>query len=325
MKMNKNLLAIASISIMGLVCSTTAMANLKPFAKSVGDDYYCGFKNDAGKVVIPANKYDGCGEFSDGLAYVGHIVKPFVESDGGGYKHVQGFIDKTGKVVIPVKYEAEDGMEGGDYRNFSEGMVSVFKNGKYGYMNKQQKLVIPHKYEMALDFSDGVAVVMNDGLFGVIDKTGKVIIPLNEEYIGSFSSGLGASSVTDDSGERLYGYMNKAGKVVIIPNWTEVYPFSEGLAAVRFTTLTSSKWGVIDTKGNYVVKPKYDEVLPQIGNDSQSFQAGTYKNGKITFYSYVNPKNPDRSKITRSIVDKTGKVLSTKTYNNWDAAAKDFK
>ncbi len=323
--MKYNLLAIASMSLLGLVYSASAMADLKRFEKVVGEDYYCGYKNDAGKVVVPANKYQGCGDFSEGLAYVGHIVKPLVEGHNKGYKHVQGFIDQTGKLVIPVKYEVEDGMEGGNYQSFSDGLVSVFKNGKYGYMDKQQKLVVPYKYQEAFGFSDGVAVVINDGQQGVIDKTGKVIIPLEHESIGSFSSGLGAISVADASGSVLYGYMNKTGKIVIIPNWSMVNPFSEGLAVVRFDTLTSSKWGVIDTKGNYVIKPKYDEIIPQIENDSQSFDTGYYKNGKTTFYSFVNPKKPESSKITRSIVDKTGKVLASKIYNNWDAAAKDVK
>lgn len=324
--MKKNLIAIASMSLVGIACSTTAVADLKPFGKSVGDDYYCGYKNAAGKVVVPANKYEGCGEFSDGLAYVGHIAKPLVESQTGGYKHVQGFIDQTGKVVIPVKYEVEDGMEGGDYQSFNNGLVSVFKDGKHGFMNKDQKLVIPYEYDYVLGFHDDVSVVMNDGLYGVIDKTGKVIIPIEHENIGSFSNGLATTYVTDDSGSVLYGYMDKKGKIKIIPNWSQANQFSEGLAVVRFDTLKTSKWGVIDTKGKYVIQPKYDEIIPRIDNDSQSFEAaGYYKGGKATFYTLVTPSKPQSSKIKRSIVDKTGKVLSTKTFNNWEDAAKEAK
>ena len=318
--MKKNLIAIASMSVFAMACSTASIAGLTPFYKSVGDNYYCGFKNDAGKVVVPANKYQGCGEFSDGLAYVGHIAKPLVEYETGGYKHVQGFIDQTGKVVIPVKYE----VEGGNYKSFSDGMVSVFKNGKHGFMNKDQKLVVPHKYDYVMAFNDGVAAVQNDGLFGVIDKTGKVIVPIKYEHIGSFGNGLATTSVTDDSDTVLYGYMNKTGKVAIIPNWGQANQFSEGLAVVRFDTLKSSKWGVIDTKGKYVIQPKYDEIVPRIDNDSQSFEsAGYFKNGKATFYTLVTPSKPQSSKITRSIVDKTGKVLSTKTFNSWEAVAKE--
>lgn len=321
--MKKNLIAMACVGAIGLAGSVTAIAALTPFAKSLGDDYYCGYKNDAGKVIIPANKYDGCGEFSDGLAYVGHIAKPLVEYETGGYKHVQGFIDTTGKVVIPVKYEAQDGMDSADYRSFSEGLVTVFKNGKYGYMDKQQKLVIPHQYEQAMSFSDGVAVVANDGLYGVINKAGKVAVPLKYNYVGSFSNGLAVVSVEQADGDILYGYINKQGKVTIKPQWYEAMGFSEGLAAVSVDSENGALWGVIDAAGNYVIKPKYHAIIPEIGNDSQSFEkSGYFKDGKIDFYQYVNPNDPENSKITRHTVNKAGKVLASKTYNDWDSVAK---
>ena len=324
--MKTKIAAIAGMSFLGLAYSASAMAELKPFYESSGDSYHCGYKNEAGKVVVPADKYQGCGEFSDGLAYVGHIAKPLVEYDSGGYKHVQGFIDKSGKLVIPVKYEVQQGMDGGDYTSFSNGFVTVFKNGKYGYMNKKQQVVVPHKYEYAFPFSDGVAVVMSDeGLFGVIDQTGKTLIPLKHNFIGSFNDGLAPVSTTNSNGESLYGYINKKGKFVIAPKFNDANAFSEGLAVVRVDSANSEKWGVIDKTGNFVVKPKYDEIIPRIETDAQEFDTGYYKNGKTVFYSLVSPNKPYDSKIIRSIVDKTGKVLSRKTYNNWDSAASELE
>ena len=51
---------------------------------------------------------------------------------------VRGFIDKTGKEVIPIKYDAAD--------NFSEGLARVQLNGKWGYIDKNGKEVLPIKY-----------------------------------------------------------------------------------------------------------------------------------------------------------------------------------
>lgn len=323
--MKKNLLAITAISLMGLAYSSAAMADLKQYSVDNSSGYHCGFKDKAGKVVVPANKYEACGEFVDGLAYVGHIVKPNVMYEGGGYKHVQGFIDKTGKLVIPVKYDVADGMEGGDYKNFSEGLVLTYKNGLYGYMDKQQKLVIPHKYEHALDFSDGAAVVLDNGLFGAIDKTGKVIVPIKHIYVGSFSSGLAPIAVENSKGENRYGFINKKGEVVIKPVWMEVYGFSESLAAVRLGNDNASKWGVINTKGDYVVKPKHDEVLIQAESDEFAFDSGYYRSGKLFVYDYVNHnKAPYESKIIRHTLDKTGKSIASKTYANWDAVIAEY-
>lgn len=322
--MKKNLLAIATMSLVGLAYSSAAMADLKQYNVENRSGNNCGYKDKAGKVVVPANKYDGCGDFKDGLAYVGHMVKPQDESEGGGYKHVQGFIDKTGKVVIPVKYEVTHGMEGGDYRNFSDGVVAVYKNGKYGYMNKQQKLVVAHKYDYVLDFTDGVGVVSNNGLYGVVDATGKVVVPVKHSFISTYSSGLAPYGVEKSDGNSQYGFIDKKGAVAIKPIWSDVYSFSEGLAAVKVGDGNSSKWGVIDTKGKYVVKPQYDEVIIQTENDEFLIEAGYYENGKLFVYDYVNPKKRFESKIIRRTLDKTGKEIATKTYNNWGAVVTEY-
>jgi hypothetical protein len=78
-----------------------------------------------------------------------------------------GFIDKTGKEVIPLKYD--------DARSFSEGLASVNLNGKWGYIDKTGKEVIPFKYDDAWPFSKGRAEVKLDGEWFYIDKTGKCV------------------------------------------------------------------------------------------------------------------------------------------------------
>jgi hypothetical protein len=42
-----------------------------------------------------------------------------------------GFIDKTGKLVIPCEYTCAEG--------FCEGIVSVMKGGKIGFIDKEGK------------------------------------------------------------------------------------------------------------------------------------------------------------------------------------------
>ena len=90
--MKKNLLVITAMSVMGLAYSGAAMADLKQYSVDNSSGYHCGFKDKAGKVVVPANKYEACGEFVDGLAYVGHIVKPNVMYEGGGYMNRPDYV-----------------------------------------------------------------------------------------------------------------------------------------------------------------------------------------------------------------------------------------
>ena len=44
-------------------------------------------------------------------------------------------------------------------RNFSEGLALVNLNGKWGYVDKIGREVIPFKYDKAYDFSNGLARV----------------------------------------------------------------------------------------------------------------------------------------------------------------------
>ena len=78
-------------------------------------------------------------------------------NDDGGFIHdglirVQddnfkfGFIDKTGKVVIPCKWE--------EAKDFSEGLAPVqYDNGKWGFIDKYGLLTIPCKWVSVADLS----------------------------------------------------------------------------------------------------------------------------------------------------------------------------
>ena len=50
-----------------------------------------------------------------------------------------GFIDKTGKLVIPAQFD--------DAEPFSKGLAVVKIKGKYGFIDKAGKLVIPAKFD----------------------------------------------------------------------------------------------------------------------------------------------------------------------------------
>jgi transketolase C-terminal domain/subunit len=51
----------------------------------------------------------------------------------------------------------------------------VEKGGKYGYINRSGKIVIPIDYDYAYDFSSGWAEVVKEGRSIYIDRTGKCV------------------------------------------------------------------------------------------------------------------------------------------------------
>ncbi len=80
----------------------------------------------------------------------------------------KGFADKaTGQIVIPPIYEI-------DIRgwSFNEGLIPVKKDGKYGYINEHNQIVIPFNYDDASAFSEGFAVVQRYGKYGYVDRFG---------------------------------------------------------------------------------------------------------------------------------------------------------
>ena len=155
--------------------------------------------------------------------------------DSGKY----GFIDKTGKVVIPCQWE--------DVDNFSEGLAYVKDyNGKWGFIDRTGKVVIPCQWKAAGSFSEGLAIVKGDnGKYGFIDNTGKVVIPCQWKFAGSFSEGL---ALVED-GNRKYGFIDKTGKMVIPCQWKSAGCFSEGLARVEDD---KEKMFIIDKTGKVV-------------------------------------------------------------------------
>ena len=114
-------------------------------------------KEPSAQPVQQTKKYAWKGEYYEGLAMV-RLDKKY------------GFIDKTGKEVIPIKYDNAWG--------FSEGLANVRLNNKWGFIDKTGKEVIPIKYNYADRFSEGLALVILDKKYGFIDKTGKEVTPI---------------------------------------------------------------------------------------------------------------------------------------------------
>ena len=175
-------------------------------------------------------------EFHEGLS------KLYVSE---GSSTTAGFIDKTGKVVIPAKYS-----NAGD---FSEGFAFVAKNGKLGFIDKTGKEVIPCEYDEVGSFDEnGLAWVgkytggsVTVGIkevktvkWGLIDRTGKEVVACKYKDMESFSEGLAAVAVPSGSRNRYgyegrkWGFVDTKGKEVIPCIYSGATDFSDGLSVV---------------------------------------------------------------------------------------------
>jgi len=93
-----------------------------------------------------------------------------------------GFIDKTGKIIINPQFDYAD--------FFEEGLARVRIGGKYGFIDKTGKIVSNPQFDDAGVFREGLARVRIGGKWGYIDKTGKIVIEPQFYYAGFFHEGL---------------------------------------------------------------------------------------------------------------------------------------
>ena len=141
------------------------------------------------------------------------------------FNDLYGFIDYTGKLVVPCKWK-----KASIYR---EELVAVCdENDKYGFIDREGKTVIPFQYSNALWFAEGLAAVMNEkGEWGFIDKTGFLVIQY--QFNGkamSFSDGLANVAVKDPKNGKLkWGYIDKTGNVIVPLEWDDAFSYYKNL------------------------------------------------------------------------------------------------
>lgn len=202
----------------------------------IGEKY--GFIDKTGKLVIAA-MYDAPSYFKDGIAIVElnkmsfaidknnhHIIEkglqglsPFFEGLARFEENDKiGFIDLKGNVKI--KATLEFGSEQSTrLMYFSEGLCrfedgsSAPKDkygnfhGKFGYINKDGKVIIPAQYDYAGPFKNGIAIVSQSGNYGYINRSGKFLIPPIFANAGYFIDGVARVSGGTTFGDYKYRFI----------------------------------------------------------------------------------------------------------------------
>ncbi len=142
---------------------------------------------DRNKTVIIPAIYEEVTDFSNGYARV-------VKSGKVGFVNLKAeeiipcIYDKdeqiiTGAVVIYTMNQKENvisiDVTTDDRRlGFNEDLVCVIQNGRYGFINKENEIIIPFQYDGADNFYDSIAIIKQNDKYGAIDKTGKIVIPV---------------------------------------------------------------------------------------------------------------------------------------------------
>ena len=237
------------------------------FCVVYGDDMKCGIINRAGREVVPS-KYDEATLPSEGMMRV---------REGS----LWGFYDTTGHEVIKPQYRTVS--------DFCEGLAVVNDDSDslkvlYGFIDRENRHVIPARFEYAWTLSDGYAVVKNYYRFGMIDRSGKEVIPC--KYIGMLGMTDGRCFAFDAETE-LAAMFDKGMKQLTPFKYNEITYYSEGFFIARigghYTFLDrkgreryglyeelsgfmdgysmvkrGGKYGIINRKGKTVLPIEYD-------------------------------------------------------------------
>ena len=171
--------------------------------------------------------------------------------------------------------------------NFNSGVCPVSINGKRGLLDLDLQLVIPCIHEAIYPFSDSLFIIVNNDNFRQLcNRDGRVINDSLFQEIHRTENGI-ALCVKDDK----IGYLDKNGKQ-IIENRFEPYVdydllgnFIDGRAIVY-----NDKFGIIDSTGEFLLKPKYKFIKNLIDyfgvqkDEGWAIMNGAYR--LITKYEY---------------------------------------
>ena len=328
--MNKKILSFCGVGLLGLTFCTTVVADLRVFYVAE----HCGYKDAQGEVIIPLKKYEYCGDFSDGLAYVGRQLNPpYNPHNSEQPNRIQGFIDSKGRLVIPVKHTLYSAL-GIGLQSFSEGLVVVSRDDRYGYMNKQQKLVIPYRYVSAGDFKEGLAVVLGENWKrGVIDKKGNMVIPFKFDQIRDYSEGLAVVSEDVKYGDlengehgvledEKSGVIDKKGNMIVPFKFDYISDYSEGLAVYSEKNHWNNdySYGYLDKKGEVSIKGAWSGAS-RFSEGLAAVNVGDHTNGKWGLIDKTGSFVVEPEYDELSIVDEAEKYY----YNFDDGYFKDGK
>ncbi|MGE5674898.1 MAG: WG repeat-containing protein [Mycobacterium leprae] len=144
-----------------------------------------------------------------------------------------GYIDATGKFVIPPQFQHADPFG-------TDGLAAVQQDGHAGLIDRQGKVVLPATYSFIGQLSSGVRIAEADKNHAVVDSQGQILFQ-STEWFGDFHEGLAVFTRGKQS-----GYIHTDGSVAIEPQYLDAHAFQNGLAVVK---LQEGEYGIIDPTG----------------------------------------------------------------------------
>ncbi len=126
-----------------------------------------------------------------------------------------------------AEVSAEDRLAGDD-------LFAIVDAGRWGYMDRQGRVVISPRYDYATPFAEGRAAVRAGAEWGYIAPGGTWVIEPTYSAAAAFSDGRALVSRGIGKSEK-FGFIDASGAEVVAIQLPYALSYSEGLALVRLT------------------------------------------------------------------------------------------
>ena len=235
----------------------------------------------------------------DSLAVFSDIYR-FDPASKRGYINIM-----TGEVVIPAT-------EYSRAWHFSDDVAAVVKDGKVGFIDRQNNVVIPFKfdydpatediYDFGYMFYDGYSIMTTaEGLFGIINKDGEWVVEPQYDQI----TGCDIYGWREVYNNGMVGLMATDGRIVYEPEYD--YIMVTGFDAIVLAK-EGLKWQE-DSAGN-VVKPLLYDYCKNLSYYVYDAESEDYKELLSPYLLYTIDEK-------EGIMHKnTGEILSPAVYEN---------
>lgn len=209
---------------------------------------------DSSLSVILEPKYDYIFDYQDyGVIKTDNGGERINGGDYIGYETGKiGLIDLRGNILFEPQF---------NQIQISAKSAKIEVDNKFGYVDLKGNFLIKPKFSEAWPEMNGVAPVKEDSLWGIVKMTGEYLIEPSFLDLSGFNDGI-AYFRKNEKGN--YGYIDIHGEVLIDGlNGAGTFQYEFG------PINKNHKWGIINSTGEVIVEPKYDESINIMKRDDE--------------------------------------------------------
>lgn len=172
-----------------------------------------------------------------------------------------------------------------------------YESFQYGYVDKNDSLIIPYKFQYAYDFVNDYAIIREFDYYGLINKTGEIVVPVEYNTLYLLPNG---NTIAKKDNQWLY--LNERGSIISKLKYDNIQEISEYTSWVAICR-SGLDWFLLDTNLKEIKMNDVD-FLNEIKNGIGVY----YKDGRCGFFNIYGQKITNPICIRFEIL-KNGKIF----------------